>query len=218
MKLRQDFSPEIRNIFFDFGGVIMDVHLERTLAAFVELGVSRLSAEQTQAGSGTFFDAHERGAITTEKFLEELRKLLPDGGNIPEAKIWNAWHALLGGFVPARIELLRRLARERRYRIFVLSNTNPPHRNRFREMFREQFGGDFDAIFEKTFYSDELGSVKPEAAIYERAAQAAGVVPAESLFIDDNAANVAGARACGWHAYHLVVGKENILDLFETAE
>lgn len=216
MKLRQDFSPAIRNIFFDFGGVIMDVHLMRTLAAFVELGVSELSVEQTQAGSGTFFDAHERGTISSGQFLEELRKLLPGGDTIPEAKIWGAWHALLDGFIPERVELLKVLAREKRYRIFVLSNTNPPHRARFREMFREQFGGEFDAIFEKTFYSDELGSVKPEAAIYERAAAAAGVLPEESLFIDDNAANVAGARACGWHAYHLVVGKENILDLFEA--
>lgn len=215
MKLRQDFSPAIRNIFFDFGGVIMDVHLMRTLAAFVELGVSQLQVEQTQAGSGTFFDAHERGTITTEKFLEELRKLIPGGDALPEEKIWDAWHALLDGFIPERIELLRTLAREKRYRIFVLSNTNPPHRKRFREMFREQFGEEFDSLFEKTFYSDELGSVKPEAAIYERAAREAGVVPAESLFIDDNAANVAGARACGWHAYHLVVGKESVLDLFE---
>lgn len=216
MKLRHDFSPAIRNIFFDFGGVIMDVFLARTMEAFTNLGVSKLRVEQTQAGSGTFFDAHERGTISYEKFLEELRKLIPDGENIPEEKIWNAWHALLGGFVPERIELLKTLAREKRYRIFVLSNTNPPHRKRFREMFREQFGETFDALFEKTFYSDELGAVKPEAAIYERAAQSAGTVPAESLFIDDNAANVAGARACGWNAYHLVVGKETILDLFEN--
>lgn len=216
MKLRRDFSPAVRNIFFDFGGVIMDVNLMRTFAAFVDLGVSQLRVEQTQAGSGTFFDAHERGTITTEKFLEELRKLIPDGENVPEEKIWNAWHALLGGFVPERVELLKTLARERRYRIFVLSNTNPPHRERFREMFRETYGGEFDAIFEKTFYSDELGTVKPEAEIYMRAAKEAGVVPEESLFIDDNAANVAGARACGWYAYHLVVGKESILDLFEA--
>lgn len=216
MKLRRDFSPAIRNIFFDFGGVIMDVFLARTMEAFTNLGVSELRVEQTQAGSGTFFDAHERGTISSEKFLEELRKLIPDGENIPEEKIWNAWHALLGGFVPERIELLKTLAREKRYRIFVLSNTNPPHRKRFREMFREQFGGTFDAIFEKTFYSDELGSVKPEATIYERVVQKAGTVPAESLFIDDNAANVAGARACGWNAYHLIVGKETILDLFEN--
>lgn len=216
MKLRHDFSPAIRNIFFDFGGVIMDVFLARTMDAFMKMGVSKLRVEQTQAGSGTFFDGHERGTVSSEKFLEELRKLIPDGASIPEEKIWEAWHALLGGYVPERIELLRTLAREKRYRIFVLSNTNPPHRKRIREMFREQFGGDFDAIFEKTFFSDELGCVKPEAKIYELAAQKAGTVPEESLFIDDNSANVEGARACGWHAYHLVVGKETILDLFEN--
>lgn len=215
MRLRHDFSPSIRNIFFDFGGVIMDVHLARTIEAFVKMGVSGLSVAQTQVGSGTFFEDHERGTLSSEKFLDALRTLIPDGARIPEEKIWEAWHALLDGFIPERVELLKVLAREKRYRIFVLSNTNPPHRKRFREMFREQFGEAFDDVFEKTFYSDELGAVKPEAAIYERAARAAGVVPAESLFIDDNPLNVAGARACGWQAYHLVVGRESILDLFE---
>lgn len=216
MQLRNDFPNSIRNIFFDFGGVIMDVHLTKTIEAFLKMGVSQLSVEETQAGSGTFFDGHERGTVSTATFLQELRKRIPDGDTIPEEKIREAWYALLSDFEPPRIELLRTLARERRYRIFLLSNTNPLHRERFRAMFRETFGDELDALFEKTFYSDELGSVKPEAAIYERASALAGTRPEESLFIDDNLKNVEGARRCGWHAYHLVVGKETVLDLFEN--
>lgn len=217
MQLRKDFPSNIRNIFFDFGGVIMDIHLAKTMEAFMKLGVSQLTVEETQAGSGTFFDGHERGTVSTETFLSELRKRIPDGDALPAAQIWEAWHALLSDFEPDRIELLRTLAREGRYRIFLLSNTNPPHRERFRAMFRETFGSELDDLFEKTFYSDELGFVKPEAEIYDRASTLAGTNPEESLFIDDNIKNVEGARRCGWNAYHLVVGQESILDLFEKA-
>ena len=214
MKLRSDFPENIRNVFFDFGGVIMDVELSRTVDAFRAMGVTRLSVEETQVGAGTFFEDHERGTLSSDAFLARLRERIPGGDAVPAEKIWRAWNLLLGEFLPERVALLRTLARERRYRIFVLSNTNPPHRARFREIFRETCGGEFDALFEKTFYSDELLAVKPEPEIYDRAAALAGVVPAETLFIDDNPKNVAGARARGWNAYHLRVGEESILDLF----
>ena len=42
---------------------------------------------------------------------------------------------------------------------------------------------------------------KPDPAIYALAAKRFGHAPAEMLFIDDNAANVAAARVCGWQAY-----------------
>jgi 2-haloacid dehalogenase len=43
---------------------------------------------------------------------------------------------------------------------------------------------------------------KPEPAIYALAAARFGHAPHAMLFIDDNADNVAGARACGWQAHH----------------
>ena len=42
---------------------------------------------------------------------------------------------------------------------------------------------------------------KPDPAIYALAAKRFGHAPAEMLFIDDNAANVAAARVCGWQAH-----------------
>jgi 2-haloacid dehalogenase len=45
---------------------------------------------------------------------------------------------------------------------------------------------------------------KPDPRIYHLAARRFGHAPAAMLFIDDNAANVAAARACGWHAHHFI--------------
>lgn len=46
--------------------------------------------------------------------------------------------------------------------------------------------------------------VKPDPAIYALAASRFGHAPQAMLFIDDNAANIASARDCGWQAHHFI--------------
>lgn len=43
---------------------------------------------------------------------------------------------------------------------------------------------------------------KPDPAIFALAARRFGHAPGAMLFIDDNAANIASAQACGWQAHH----------------
>lgn len=74
------------------------------------------------------------------------------------------------------------------------------------------FGAEFWAAFRPTapifdlfadiVVSGEERLVKPDPAIFALAARRFGHAPDAMLFIDDNAANVAAARACGWHAHH----------------
>jgi putative hydrolase of the HAD superfamily len=54
--------------------------------------------------------------------------------------------------------------------------------------------------FEHRFLSYELGAVKPDATIFELAVARTGVAAERILFLDDNALNVAGARAVGLRA------------------
>ena len=48
--------------------------------------------------------------------------------------------------------------------------------------------------------SAEIGLMKPELAIYRHHEKTFGLDPAATLFFDDSAANVEGARAAGWNA------------------
>ena len=115
-------------------------------------------------------------------------------------------------FDAQRVELLRELGK--RCPVYLLSNTNLPHRIRFRELFRERFGGSFDELFVRCFYSDELHLRKPDPEIYRSVARQIGTPPGKLLFIDDNAANVSAARGEGWQACHLT-GGITVTDLFE---
>jgi len=57
--------------------------------------------------------------------------------------------------------------------------------------------------FEFRFLSFELGMVKPDREIFEAVASRLPVTPEQVLFLDDNAANVAGAHAGGFAARHV---------------
>ena len=48
--------------------------------------------------------------------------------------------------------------------------------------------------------SGEVGMIKPDPRIYEAHAASYALEPAATLFIDDSAKNVAGAKAAGWQA------------------
>ena len=60
---------------------------------------------------------------------------------------------------------------------------------------REVLG--YDALFDVSCYSCELGAAKPDLAFFTEAARRIGAQPAAILFIDDTAQNVAAARVAG---------------------
>ncbi|MBY0317877.1 MAG: HAD-IA family hydrolase [Reyranella sp.] len=69
--------------------------------------------------------------------------------------------------------------------------------------------------FDEIIYSAALGVCKPERVFFTNAQARMGVTVAQSiLFVDDVAANVDGARACGWRAM-LYRGPESLRQALE---
>ena len=80
-------------------------------------------------------------------------------------------------------------------RMGVLSNTNDAHWEYCVATYRF-----LTSLFDFAALSFEIGAVKPDAKIYQAAADMAGVAPDEIFFTDDRADNVEGARAFGFDA------------------
>lgn len=82
----------------------------------------------------------------------------------------------------------------------VLATNQQDHR---KEFLRRKFG--YDDVFARSFYSCDLGAMKPEPAYFERVLEALGI-PAEDVadvgFVDDNHANVDTALGLGIRAVH----------------
>src|SRR5262245_28099009 len=92
----------------------------------------------------------------------------------------------------------------KKYRLFLLSNTNSLHLIEFGERFKKASGGvSLEDIFEKTYYSHAVGLRKPHAAIYRLVLEENGLDPRETLFIDDTASNFTGAEEVGLKVLHV---------------
>jgi len=92
----------------------------------------------------------------------------------------------------ATVEVIRRATV--RYK-FLLSNTDSIHWN----WIVSNYGTLLD-VFDRLLVSHELHALKPHPEIYHKVEALTGLPPSAHLLIDDLAANVEGARACGWDA------------------
>lgn len=100
------------------------------------------------------------------------------------------WHETVTGAIDGMAPLVERLKRNG-HRLYAITNFN---RDKFRET-RTRFPvlDGFDGIV----VSGEEGLVKPDPAIYRLLFDRYGLKASDCVFIDDNEANVAGARAAG---------------------
>ena len=72
------------------------------------------------------------------------------------------------------------------------------------------------AMFDEIVFSFEIGFVKPENEIYEICLRKLESLPEETLFIDDDARNIEGARASGMNTYLFIPGKTRIDEIADV--
>jgi glucose-1-phosphatase len=201
---------EIKNIIFDLGGVILNIDYNKTEHAFIELGLENFSELYTQHYSSSLFEALETGKVSQKEFIISLQEksLVP----LTSSQIIFAWNAMLLDFPIARLQLLQQLRNQ--YNIFLLSNTNAIHLERFHEILYKATGlPSLGVLFEKTYYSHLLGLRKPDKEIYKYVMKENQLMPGETLFIDDSINNIHGAQEAGLHTI-LLQPPKTITDIF----
>ncbi len=191
---------EIKNIIFDLGGVIINLDMEATRKAFIELGVQDFDAIYSQANQSGVFDGFDKGKIAPAEFRTELRKHIPHP--VSDVEIDAAWDAMLLDVPKEKLDLLTKL--KTKYRLFLLSNTNVIHVKNFSaELQRVHGTPDFSPYFERWYYSCNIGMRKPDAEIFEFVLNENKLIAEETLFIDDSIQHIRGAAACGIKALQL---------------
>ena len=94
------------------------------------------------------------------------------------------------------LEFVQRLGKE--HRVMIFSNTNAVHWN----MLVDETDGALAEI--EPYLSHEIGDVKPNVSAFDKVAAAARIDPKRSIFTDDVATHVEGARAAGFIAHQFV--------------
>ena len=195
----------IDTIIFDFGDIFINLDKQATIDGLERLGLSSWNEDLDQLNI-----SFEKGQISRDAFLLGIQKQIP---NATIDEILMAWNAVLLDFPLYRLEFLQLLSKK--FRLFLLSNTDAIHIDHFEQREGASFYGDFYQCFEKIYFSYEMGMRKPDAEIYTTLINRHELAPKRTLFVDDKKDNTDAAKALGLHVWNLQVGKEDVIELLD---
>lgn len=184
----------IRNIIFDFGGVIITIDQQQAINRFREIGVTDADKRLDSYTQTGIFGELESGKINGEQFRTELEKLA--GQPITHQDCCYAWQGYCKELPQRNLDCLTRL-RTKGYKVILLSNTNPL-------MMEWAMSNDFDgkgnpiqSYFDSMYLSYECKMMKPEPALFQKVLRDENIRPEETLFVDDGELNIATAKQLG---------------------
>ena len=183
----------IKTLFFDIGGVLIDIHPERTLQYYsdctdIDINIIRESFP-TEAHNN-----YELGRLTDHEWYLAVKENYPQPCCLKESDFYKGWKMLLGEEKPT-LNLMEQLKDD--YSIWLLSNTNPQH---IRDEIDIRY--EFPKHIDGAVYSFDVGYRKPHKSIYLRALELANSNAEHSLFIDDLKENIDAAKSVGMHGIH----------------
>ena len=180
----------IKAILFDIGNVLVPFDFKRGYARIAPLCKCAAEEIPPRIRATGLVPKFETGLVDAQVFVRELSAAL--GLEMSYDQFCQLWSSifLAGTLIPE--EFIARL--RDRYRLLVLSNTNPIHFSMVRENYPVL------DLFHRLVLSYEVGAAKPSAAIYEAAIAQADCTAGECFFTDDIQVNIDAALALGMDA------------------
>lgn len=195
----------IEAIIFDLGDVFLNLNHQASVDAFKKLGLTEWN-DDLKAKTILF----ETGKIDELQFLETVQNYLP---NTELTEIREAWNAIIGDFPLERLEFLEKL--QNKYSIFLLSNTNPTHIDKFEHRVGLTFAREFYAHFNKIYFSFETKVRKPDEAVFNLILKQNNLKPNKTLFVDDTLEHIEVAKGLGINTWQILVGQDDVTNLFD---
>ena len=195
----------IEAVVFDVGRVLIEWDLRHLFAKLIN-DPERLEWFCTNVVSEEWHFQHDAGRDLAE-MVAERKQTFPDEAHLLDAYATRFLETIPGP-VAGTYALVERLA-ARGVPLFAITNFASPFWAEFRPTQPSL------AHFLDVVVSGDEKIVKPDARIFELAATRFGHDPSAMLFIDDNAANIAAARALGWHVHHFTDAAALERDLVE---
>lgn len=203
-------NPNIKNIIFDWGGVLIDVTMKRFVTTCKEYGISFDDGEISSTHKAGFFQEYELGNISTEDLRNELRKRASK--DLSDQDIDYIWNTMIEDVPKDKLQLLESL--RTRYNVYLLSNTNALHWESASDAVFCFNGLGKNDFFKKIFLSYEMHLAKPDTEIFTCMLKEAGLKPEETLFVDDSMTNCKAAESVGINVAHYTPG-ESLQEIFK---
>ena len=182
-------TPPPNTILVDVGNVLLTVDFEPSLQSLIPPGTP--DARKRILSLLEKKDAFEAGRIDEADYVAWACERLGFSGSADVFR--EAWCSIFEP-LPAMWHSLE-AARARGLRLILFSNTNSIHASWFLNEFP------FIKSFDAAIFSHLVGAIKPEPEIYRHAIDTYGLVPAQTLYIDDLPENIAGGLAHGFRCH-----------------
>mgnify|MGYP002626700244 CR=1 FL=1 len=179
----------IKNIVFDLGRVLVEFDPLTYIKSF---GFDDAVSERLFAAVfGLDWYLHDRGDYETITDLRDaLERKYPDLAREIRTVLTGDWVKI--HYLKADTEAYLRELKARGYPIYILSNLSVESYEFIRKY-------DFFSLISGGVFSYQEHVCKPEEAIYRALLDRYGLAPEETVFLDDNADNIAAANAVGIH-------------------
>ena len=180
----------IEAIIFDFGDVFIDLNKQAIDTEFRKLGLTAWHDDLDALNK-----KYEIGKIDELEFMQGFQKHLP---NADLAEIRAARNSILGDDP-----------------LFLLSNTDHTHIEKFEHNEGQTFARDFYSCFEKVYFSYEIGIRKPDENAFKYVINNHNLNTKKTLFVDDKKENTDMAEKLGFQVWNLQPGIDDVVELFD---
>lgn len=196
----------IKTIIFDFGDVFINLDKEGAHQHALQLfGLDEFPEELIAINT-----LYEQGLIETEEFIDFYEDNFE---GVSRQQIIDAWNFMIQDFPKYRLDFIKQLKAEGKYKLILLSNTNELHINYIKE--HVPFYEEFKSCFDNFYLSHEINLRKPEATIFEFVLAENNLNPEECVFIDDTLENTTAAADLGFFTWNNNPKTQDVINLFE---
>lgn len=198
----EDVLMPTQAVVFDFGGVLFNWQPAKLIQSVLphlasnDAEALKLASEVFQSFvPGSDWSEFDRGALS----WDEVRDQIALRTGLAAADVHSLMEAIPPHLapMPATVNWLDRLA-DAGVPLYFLSNMPRP----YAEFLQREHA--FLNRFSEGVFSCHVGQIKPNADIFQTAADQFGVAPERTVFIDDNIHNIETARSLGWRAVQFV--------------
>jgi putative hydrolase of the HAD superfamily len=177
----------IKNIIFDLGNVLVNVHFDKFEKRLLDEGASKAACDSLFQ-SKELREDYESGKMSNKEFLKLACSKLDC--RISQSKFKEIFSDMFSE-IPEMKSFVSNLISEKRYKLFLLSNTNSYHFNYIKNNF------DYVKNINNFVLSYKLKLNKPSPEIYLKVLKKYRLKPEDTLFIDDLDCNCATAEKTG---------------------
>lgn len=196
----------IKNVVFDFGQVLVHFEPRYMVSVYVE-NEEDIDLLERVVFDRLYWDRLDEGTITDEETVRLCKERLPQRLHNVAEKIYYNWIYNIPEFAGMREIVL--WLKDKGVKLCLLSNISKYFAEHASEI-------PILSLIENKVMSGPIGIVKPSYEIFDHLCKSFDLDPKETLFVDDNEANIKGATSYGINTYRFDFDVEKLKKYLES--